>query len=267
MRSLGGAATEWLFVMQMKLASGRTKHVRCTVLGALALLLDPSTVNTAPAESPFSWETVQASEKSSAFTVDEKTLGAATTPSSIALIDFYDERPYGDAAKERAWLVRYDAVKVPAPEGGSPAAEVSLFLVFRQSGGLLAAFTEAAPIWAKQGWNSEQITKRAAILWELFPPDYETLRSTVVEVLQVVWKSEGVNLTQAGQITIRPRQFMRKGWVNTKTGKAIPQAKVNGWMVEILGTLNGFSSHGAAMKTNLIMFRDGDLVFSGGVQL
>ena len=247
------------------------------ILGAVALLLGPSTVrdstlaspvsvSTAPAESPFSWETVQVSDKSGAFTTDERILGAAAQPSSIALIDFHDERPYGDAAKERAWLVRYDAVKVPAPEGGSPA-EVLLFLVFRQSGGLLAAFTQAAPIWAKQGWNSEQITERAAMAWEFFPPDYATLRSSVVEVLQVVWKREGVNPRQAGQITIRPRQFMRKGRVDTKTRKPIPQAKVNGWMVEILGTLNGFSSHGAPMKTHLVIFSDGDLVFSGGVRL
>jgi hypothetical protein len=250
------------------------------ILGAVALLLGPSTVSvtTAPAESPFSWETVQASDKSGAFTPDEKILGATAHPSSIALIDFRDERPYGDAAKERAWLVRYDAVKVPAPEGGSPA-EVLLFLVFRQSGGLLAAFTEAAPIWAKQGWNSEQINERAAEAWEFFPPDYATLRSSVVEVLQVVWKREGVNPTQAGQITIRPRQFMQKGHVDTRTHKPIPQPKVNGWMVEILGTLNGFSSGfpssgstggsrgGAPMNTHLVMFRDGDLVFSGGLQL
>jgi len=236
------------------------------ILGAVALLLGSSTVSvsTAPAESPFSWDTVQAPDKSGAFTSDEKILGAAAQPSSIALIDFHDERPYGDASRERAWLVRYDAVKVPAPEGGSPA-ELPLFLVFRQSGGLLAAFTEATPIWAKQGWNSEQITERAAD-WEFFPPDYATLRSSVVEVLQVVWKHEGVNPTQASQITIRPRQFTRKGAFDTETGKAIPQSQVNGWMVEILGTQNGFA-HGWPLNTHLGMFRDGDLVFSGGVSL
>ena len=149
------------------------------ILGAVALLLGPSTVSvsTTPAESPFSWETVLASDKSGSFTNDERILGVSTQPSSIALIDFHDERPYGDAAKERAWLVRYNAVKVPAPEGGSPA-EVPLFLVFRQSGGLLAAFTEAAPMWAKQGWTSEEITERAGD-WEFFPPEYATLRSSV----------------------------------------------------------------------------------------
>ena len=116
------------------------------------------------------------------------------------------------------------------------------------------------------GWSSEDITKRAARCWDFFPPESATLRSSVVDVLQAIWKDSDANPAQSGQITIRPRQFLRKVTIRDKSGQPIPQVKANGWLVEVLGTLNG-SSHGGPMNTHLVVFRDGDLAVSGGLQL
>lgn len=233
-------------------------------LGMLAFLVAgdaPST--TGPPESPFSWTHV-GETNAQQFAPDARVLGLAKQPSMISVVDFHDERPYAELADARAWLVRYDGVTIPAPENGPPPVPITVFLVFRQpSGELLAAFTEAKPMWAKQGWTSKDITKR--VRCEFFPPESTALRSSITDVLRAI-QEEGVNLVQSAQITIRPRQFMRKATIRDESGKPIPQVKTNGWIVEVLGTQNGVSRFGPT-NTYVVVFRDGDLAFSGGLRL
>src|SRR5262245_22787222 len=120
-------------------------NLNAYLFGILAVLAAADTTSTSGPQSPFSWPSAQETNKDQNFTPEQRVLGLPIQPSSISLIDFHDERPYGDAANERAWLARYDALQVPSLEG-TETAQVTLFLVFRQSsGGLLAAFTEAAP--------------------------------------------------------------------------------------------------------------------------
>jgi len=236
---------------------------------ALGLLLASSTrpISAIPAQSPFSWSTVQDSDKRRPAALDEKLLGISKEPSSISLVAFHDERPYGGVADATAWLVRYSHVPVPAPDGGAPA-EVTVFVAFHStSNEILAAFTEAAPIWPKSGWTSDAIAKRAATSWELFPPQVSTLQSSVVDVLRHAWKEAGGNPTQGGQITLRPRQFLRKVTIRDASGKPIPQSKANGWVVEILGKKIAANPAGGPVCTQVYVYRDGDFEFSGGLQL
>jgi hypothetical protein len=235
------------------------------LLGSSNAFLTAASPDSQPS-SPFSW-TIADTSAHVVFTPAEVHLGSSLRPSSAVLVDFRDARSYGDVSVEKAWLVRYDSLEVLAPERGSPA-KITLFLACRHSTGeLIAAFTESSPTWAKSGWTSEDITKRAAESWDFFPPESATLRSSVLDVLREVWKHSGASPTHGGQIAIRPRQFLRRVTIHDESGRPIPQLKTNGWLVEVLGRHIGMTRFGVPFSFHLEVFRDGDLAFSGGLRL
>jgi hypothetical protein len=169
-------------------------------------------------------------------------------------------------AEEIAWLVRYDRVHVPAPEGKA-SVDVSVSLVFRASTHqLIAAFTHPAPVWPKSGWPSAAITERVLYFVDLFPLQSGTLQSSVIDVLRHDWWLHG-SPADAGQITLRPRQFLRKVTVLDAKGNPTPKTIANGWVVEILGKKIGVDPFGGPVCTQVYVYRDGDLEFSGGLEL
>ena len=162
--------------------------------------------------------------------------------------------------------MRYDRVHVSAPEGKA-SVDVSVSLVFRAATHqLIAAFTDPAPVWPKSGWPSADITKRVSIFVDLFPLQSATLQSSVIDVLRHDWWLHG-SLADAGQITLRPRQFLRKATILDAKGNPKPKAIANGWVVEILGKKIGVNPGGGPVCTQVYVYRDGDLEFSGGLQL
>ena len=230
-------------------------------LGALGLLLASST------ESPFSWSIVQGAQPSRPISVDERVLGVSSKPASISLVAFHDERPYGDVSDQSAWLVRYNHVRIPSPDGKT-TADVSVSLMFRASTNqLVAAFTDAAPVWPKAGWTSADIAERVREFVELSPLESTTLQSSVVEVLRHAWELDDANPAVGGQITIRPRQFLTKATIMDANGNPLPKTRANGWVVEILGKQIGFNPGGGPRCTQVYVYRDGDLEFSGGMQI
>jgi len=237
------------------------------VLSVLVLLSPPARLPataTTP-QSPFSWDLLPRSNTEKAFAIDESILGVSLQPSSVSLVTLHDQRPYGETQDSPAWLVRYKQVPVPGPEG-EPPTPVTLLLFFQVSTNqLIAACTEAAPVWAKTEWTSRHITERA-ILWEFFPLESNALHSSIVEVLTHLWKTRTVNPTRVGQITIRPRQFIRRTVIDSDDVPA-PQSKSVGWVVEVLGTNIGVNPGGGPICTQLYVYRDGGLEFCGGLKL
>jgi len=231
---------------------------------ACLLLSSDTAVPTSPPASPFSWRSTADAADVPPVVTNSKILGEAKQRSSMSLVLFHDERPYGGRADETAWLVAYD-VPVPAPDQAAPA-NVMVFVLISLKGRVIAAFTEAAPIWVKSFWSNDDITSRAAESWEFSPVDSDLLRSSIADVLGAVWRQDGVNPTQAGQITIRPRKFHRKITILTN-GKQVRPPIENGWLVEVLGTNAGMNRFGTAMSIHLIVLRDRDLEFSGGLLL
>ena len=218
------------------------------------------------ADSPFSWQVVESSESARPFEPDESILGAAIPPSSISFIVFCDERPYGGNVEESAWLVRYDHVLIPAPDW-EVRVDLSVSLVFQVSTHqLIAAFTDPAPVWPGSGWSSADITKRVATFMELFPRQSVPLRSSVIDVLRHSWWAHG-SPVNAGQITLRPRQFLNRGTITDANGNPTPKAIANGWIVEILGEKIGVNPVGGPMCTQVHVYRDGDLKYFGGLLL
>jgi hypothetical protein len=93
------------------------------------------------------------------------------------------------------------------------------------------------------------------------------LQSSVVDVLRHAWELYGANPAAGGQITLRPRQFLRKATILDANGNPRPKSRANGWVVEILGRQIGFNPGGGPRCTQVYVHRDGDLEFSGGTQI
>ena len=231
---------------------------------AFLLLSSDTAVPTSPPASPFSWRSTADAADVPPVATNNKILRESTQRSSMSLVAFHDERPYGGRADETAWLAVYD-VTVTAPEGAA-ATKVIVFVLISPEGRVIAAFTEAAPIWVKSGWTNEDITSRAVNSWEFSSVDSALLQSSIADVLGAIWK-QGMNPSQAGQITIRPRRFQRKIAILNESGKPVAPPEENGWLVEVLGTNTGMSRFGTVLSMHLIVLRDGDLAHSGGLLL
>jgi hypothetical protein len=237
----------------------------CAIVMTVALA--DGDVPSSPDASPFSWRPVERTAQTQRRVEVPSTLvGVAALPARVQMVTFRDERPYGGSANTLGQLVEYKAVPIASPDGKS-VVNANISVVVNPGGEIVAAFTDAAPVWAHSGWTSGDITKRAAECWEFASPTGTQLKSSIAEVLQAVWKHYGVKPDAAGQITLRPREFARKTTMLDPNGKPLPRQKANGWLVEVLGTHAGTTSFGANMSTQLVVFRDGDLEFSGGLTL
>lgn len=236
--------------------------------GVLALLLAsaaPATMG--PPTSPISWSKTEDAALKKPQDLDAKSLGIVQRPASVTLVTLQDERPYGGTTGETAWLVRYDRVPVPAPDGGAPVA-VTLFVVRQHlTHQILAAYTEAAASWPQCAATTADIRKRAAIAWETFPLPSIALESSVLDVLGHVWKETKSNPAECGQIILRPRGFTRKVIMRDENGDPIPQTRANGWVVEVLGKQIGANSSGDPVCTQVYVYSDGTREFAGGIQL
>jgi hypothetical protein len=101
---------------------------------------------------------------------------------------------------------------------------------------LLCAFTEPARIWVQSALELVKIEEQASYACTFSRAEYKSLRSTVAEVLQVLWHEAGVDPSTTGQIVLRPRYATCTLPAKRVENQLIPlRAPTNEWIVEVLG--------------------------------
>lgn len=245
------------------------------VAGVASLLLTTSIASATreqtygPADSPVSWQAVEPPVRIASERIDvDAVLGIAKPPVSVESVVLKDRRPYGEAIQQQVVLIRYELVPVRGPRG-EPTASVFLSLaVDVETNGVVCAFTEPAPQWPRtdepEFVTFERDLQAAAI--DFFgetpsPADYASLRSTVTEVLEALWKQEGINPSKTGQIIIRPRFFQNIWPKEEVNGELVPvNQPANMWIVEVLGTPIQ-EALGELLTSLVVVFFDEDLVW------
>ena len=217
-----------------------------------------------PPVSPLFFKDLEPTKPSSTveFSPRREFLGVSKQPASVKMVELLDEHPYGENGRRTVWLARYELVRVQAPDTSRSAA-VALSLAFdTATSDLLCAFTDPAPRWARSTLpplDPEAHTAEEG--WKSSPAHYEELRSTLTEVLAVLWKRSGVDPSKTGQIVIRPRFVANPNFVNTVDRSPLyPPANV--WIVEVLGTVvmrRHFLGQEHLLTTLVAHVRDGDL--------
>lgn len=199
-----------------------------------------SPLTSGPALSPVSFKAVESAKVSLAreFAPRRNILGVTKQPVSVKLMQLEDQRPYGEIPQRMVWLARYEEVRVQTSDGSRGPAVVALSLAFDASTNeLLCAFTDPAPRWAlppHPPLNPETHTAKEG--WGRAPAHYDELRSTVTEVLGVLWRRYGADPSKAGQIVLRPRFVSNPTFVKTEDRSPLyPPSNV--WVVEVLGTV------------------------------
>jgi hypothetical protein len=234
-------------------------------------LADESDVKYGPPASPLSWTAVEGASPGdwSKFSTRRDYLGSPRNPITLTLVKFRDERPYGAAAQDRAWLARFDSVLVKVEGKGSSIITVSLAFDTAHHD-LLCAFTDPSPVWAQGAKGSELEARWKQSGRNTSPARYKNLKSSVVAVLEECWRNWGIDPAQRGQVILRPRfaEFAQS-----------PQPVSNVWIVEALGTYvmtrygpptlrqdsTSTKSHGWDLTTIVNAYRDEDLKFVGGL--
>jgi len=192
--------------------------------------------------SPLSWSVVETLKPGdSKFVPPAGVLGVLRPPATIERVEFQDQRPYGERKERSIWLVRYQSVPIRGPRLASVPLSVAFDAV---TGDVVCAFTDPAPVWAHGVW-----APKVAVRWEAdrestttrlwgeapAPAKYESLKATLTEVLEALWKQEGIAPDSAGQIILRPRFFMNT-WPKIGSINGPPMyPPANRWIVEVLG--------------------------------
>jgi hypothetical protein len=235
---------------------------------AIAADAVPPRISFAAAQSPVSFRAMSAVTRTGvdkAATAASHILGAANAPASSQQGVLEDLRPYGEPSLQDVVVERYEILKLTR-ESHEMTATVSLALDAR-TGNLLCAFTDPAPTWMTSNTTSDDIVSQEAAEYGFAPAHYETLKSSVSDVLLAVQRAFAVDPDKAGQIVIRPRLITGKRpmW-SLPDWKPIEQPPLNAWVVEILGT--PVSTDTMFPKSIVVaQFRDGDLTLLLGTYL
>jgi len=201
-----------------------------------------------PPASPLSWSDMEP-KPGEVFSSPQDILGAPRLPVSVKLVEFTDQRPYGEARRQVVWLARYDSLVVHC---GGLTASIALSLAFESATGrLLCAFTDPSPKWARSTDPTGDI--ESTMGWKMYPAQYESLHSKVTDVIAVMWKIYNADPGKVGQVVIRPR--FNKNEFRTLVLHTPPS---NVWLVEVLGKYAA-ERRGDVWTTLVIAWRDGDL--------
>lgn len=220
-----------------------------------------STANDAklgPPQSPVSLVGTKVAPRVGTLSRDNARLGVEREPDSLFGAVLKDMRPYGDRRRD-ALIAVYTAVAIPLERNTEvPTQSVNLSLVLdRASGDLLCAYSDPTPVWLQSPLTSDEIAERGASR-VLAPAKTDQLQSTVVDVLEALWRYYGIVPGKAGQVVIRPR-WVSHPWLK-KAGAGAPADVAafepsNTWVVEVLG-FHALEPWSTVMVT---YFRDGDL--------
>lgn len=200
-----------------------------------------------PPASPLSWSDAKPTP-GVAFS-PPGTLGVTKLPTSVKLVDFTDQRPYGERKRQLVWLARYESLTVRCD---SLTASIALsFALESSSERLLCAFTDPSPRWARSTEPTGDI--EATMGWKMYPAQYESLQSQVMDVIAVMWKTYSADPTNVGQLVLRPRYNK-----NDFRSLVLDTPQSNVWVVEVLGKFV-MERHDDVWTTLVIAWRDGDL--------
>ncbi len=196
-----------------------------------------------PLQSPLSWRSVgPLLDQSAALISARRNVGVDkdAAPASIGLSVLTDKHPFGETFANRpVWIVTFPAVKVDR-RGETDSVKVQITAVIDViDGRLLEAFTAA-----KEEWVPPVIPPRdpervaSEDKWSVSPCKSSKLRSTVAQVLGVLWKADGINPKKAGQIVVRPRTVACAFPAVRVKGKSVPLREPGtAWVVHVMGTV------------------------------
>jgi hypothetical protein len=185
------------------------------------------------------------------------------------MVELRDDSPFGEKSARIVWLARVESVTVRAPDAN--AVSVELLMAFdTTTNNLVCAFTEPSSQWAYSALDPGDAESSAADAgWEVAPAKYESLKSTVPDVLAAVWKQFGVDPAKAGQVIVRPRFVANKFPTDEIDGRSVPRyPPTNVWIVEALGTVimqRRIGGEDRDLTTLIVQFRDGDLASLPGM--
>ena len=222
-------------------------------------------LNYGPSASPLSWKALRPEQpiKEAEFSLSRGRLGDVPEhPMSLQLADLKDGRPYGDKEERRVILARFEPVLVRAPEDKSPASITLTVACDAATKELVCAFTDPSPRWIVSTLDPGVVDSSAIDDgWEMSPARYDSLKSSLTDVLAAAWRTFGVDPSKTGQVIIRPRFVANK--YPAEQGTLVPRYRpCNVWIVEMLGTeIIKHRVFGADhnLTTLVAQFRDGDL--------
>lgn len=238
-------------------------------LGAITACGHAQPVQYGRPSSPLSWRVLTAEEpiRESEFSLSRNILGSVPEhPTSLVLADFKDERPYGEKEQRRVLLARFDSVVVRAANEGSPTVIALNVACDAETKELVCAFTDSSPRWAVSTLPPQDImtgfTRSGG--WRVSPARYDSLRSSLTDILAAVWKDwGGLDLSTAGQVIIRPRFVTSRFPAREVEGTLVPlYPPSNVWIVEVLGTpimARAIAGEECWLTTLIAQLRDGDL--------